>query len=147
MRRNKETLGPPGPPSFSESKTRIVGFDWSTDHPDRAAVSPDAASFVPEGRSPDASGDLSELHRGPGVGEQLLADARTAPDAAEYSTTQVPSKADVEWDRFLACAVPTPNGLGLYDPSESPDMPSGVPIEDWRAFECDCARPGRGSRA
>lgn len=52
------------------------------------------------------------------------------------------NRADVEWDRFLACAIPTPNGLGWHDPDESPDMPRGVKIEAWRAFERDCVRLG-----
>ncbi|MCH8854070.1 MAG: hypothetical protein IID41_15680 [Planctomycetes bacterium] len=46
-------------------------------------------------------------------------------------------------DRFLACAISTPDGNGLHDPSESPTMPAGVPIEDWRAFERDCGRMGK----
>ncbi|MCZ6653038.1 MAG: hypothetical protein O7D91_08420 [Planctomycetota bacterium] len=36
------------------------------------------------------------------------------------------SKADAEWTRFLLVAKPTPNGLGLYDPSESPEMLSAT---------------------
>ena len=62
-------------------------------------------------------------------------------------TPAIENYADREWDRFLACAIPTPNGLGLYDPSESPDMPRGADGEDWRAFERDCARPDKGDKA
>ncbi len=61
--------------------------------------------------------------------------------------TQGTSRADREWDRFLACAIATPNGQGLYDPSESPEMSSGVPIEDWRAFERDCGNLGKRSNS
>ena len=56
------------------------------------------------------------------------------------------SRADAEWTRFLGVAVETPNGLGLYDPSESPDMPSGITGEQWDAFVADCGRLGRGKR-
>ena len=59
-------------------------------------------------------------------------------------TPVIDSKADREWDRFLACAIPTPDGNGLYDPSASgPEMPVGVSIEDWRAFENDCRNLGK----
>ena len=54
--------------------------------------------------------------------------------------------ADREFDRFAAVAVRMPGG-GLYDPSQSPDMPSGITGEQWRAFENDCGRLGRGVRA
>ena len=57
------------------------------------------------------------------------------------------SYADREFDRFFACAVPTPNGLGLYDPAESPDMPRGADGEAWRRFERDCGRMRRGDKA
>ncbi|MCH8853188.1 MAG: hypothetical protein IID41_11130 [Planctomycetes bacterium] len=57
--------------------------------------------------------------------------------------TATARSADREWDRFLACAISTPDGLGLYDPSESPTMPAGVPIEDWQRFENDCGHLGR----
>ena len=71
----------------------------------------------------------------------------TTPEEAPQPTPTAyrpdDAKIDREWNRFLGCAIPTPNGLGLYDPSESPDMPSGVPIEDWRRFEHDCANLGR----
>ncbi|MCH8879688.1 MAG: hypothetical protein IID34_07365 [Planctomycetes bacterium] len=50
------------------------------------------------------------------------------------------SYADREWDRFLACAVPTPNGLGLYDPSESPDMPAGVTAGLWDVLVATAAK-------
>ena len=56
--------------------------------------------------------------------------------------------ADREWDRFLACAIPTPDGDGLYDPTQEPvpmsgyvvphpdDSPPGVPpgwsVAGWR---------------
>ena len=56
--------------------------------------------------------------------------------------------ADREWDRFSEVAVPTPDGLGLYDPVHgAPEMPSGVSGEDWRALERDCRRLGQESRA
>ena len=63
-------------------------------------------------------------HRSP----ELVPPASRTPDDA---------KIDAEFDRFFAIAVPTPDGLGLYDPSESPEMPSGVLGEDWRRFEDD----------
>ena len=65
---------------------------------------------------------------GPGAGSDVATPtpARTAPVAPVYSTTQAPNKADIEWDRFLACAIPTPNGLGLYDPvNGTPEVSSG----------------------
>ena len=58
------------------------------------------------------------------------------------------SKTDIEWDRFLDCAVPTPNG-GLRDPGEcSAELDrqirvGGVSSEDWDSFIDDCARLGR----
>ncbi|MCH8880539.1 MAG: hypothetical protein IID34_11730 [Planctomycetes bacterium] len=64
--------------------------------------------------------------------------AQTSADGDSY--------ADREWRRFLACAVSTPNGLGLYDPSESPEMPSGITGEQWDTFVADCGRLGGGSR-
>jgi len=51
---------------------------------------------------------------------------------AESATHQPDdAKIDAEWDRFLTCAVPTPNGNGLHDPSESPDWPTGIRGELW----------------
>lgn len=91
------------------------------------------------------------FHRGPGAGEQLPAGARTAPDGPEYSTTQAPSKADIEWDRFLAVAVPMPGG-GLRDPGEcSAELDrqirvGGVSGEDWDSFIDDCGRLGKAVR-
>ena len=84
---------------------------------------------------------------GSGVGEQRAADVRATPNAPEYSTTQPPSKADVEWDRFLACAIPMPDGNGLYDPAFGPEVPAGVVWGAWQAFERDCASMGRGGNA
>ena len=58
------------------------------------------------------------------------------------------SKTDIEWDRFLECAVPTPNG-GLRDPGEcSAELDrqirvGGVSGEDWDSFIDDVARLGR----
>ena len=60
--------------------------------------------------------------------------------------TQGSSRADVEFARFARVAKPMPGG-GLYDPiNGAPEMPSGVPIEDWRAFENDCAHLGKAVR-
>ncbi len=71
-----------------------------------------------------------------------------ANQAAEGQCASQESYADREWDRFLACAIPTPDGGGLYDPINGrPEMPSGVAGEDWRALEHDCAYLGRGSKS
>lgn len=57
------------------------------------------------------------------------------------------SRAETAFDRFRRVAEPMPGG-GWYCPVHgSPEMPAGVPIEDWRAFENDCGRLGRGSKA
>ncbi|MCH8851616.1 MAG: hypothetical protein IID41_03075 [Planctomycetes bacterium] len=76
------------------------------------------------------------------------APVRAAPAESIAQSTQLGDapKVDAEFDRFFACALPTPNGLGLYDPTESPEMPAGVPIEDWRAFERDFAHLGKAVR-
>ncbi len=147
MRRNKETLGPPGPPAFSESKTRIVGFDWSAEFMDRAVISPDEASCVPAELSPTACDEVATLSPGSGVDLPCAAGARTSPNASEYSTAESPGKADIEWDRFISVARPMPGG-GLYDPiNGSAEMPSGIPIEAWRAFERDCGNLGRKKKS
>ena len=58
-------------------------------------------------------------------------------------TPAIDSIADREFDRFARVAVPTPGG-GWYAPvNGGPEMPSGVPIEEWRAFERDCGNLGR----
>ena len=58
------------------------------------------------------------------------------------------AKIDAEFDRFAAVAEPTPNGQGWYDPiNGTPEIPSGVPIEDWRAFEKDCGSLGKRSKS
>ncbi len=62
-------------------------------------------------------------------------------------TAGVTTYADREWDRFLSVAVPTPNGLGLYDPSEPAAMPVGVPGAAWDAFVADCGGLGKAVRA
>lgn len=146
MRRNKETLGPPGPASFVESKTRIVGFDWSTGHPDRVAVSPDATSCVPEVQPPSASDESAKLSRCPRADDS---DVPLAPAQSTARSTRLGDdpKVDAEFARFVAVAVPMPGG-GLYDPTNgTPEMPGGVSIEAWRAFENDCAHLGRGSKS
>ena len=61
--------------------------------------------------------------------------------------TQGSGYADREFDRFFAVAVPTPNGLGLFDPSESADMPSGISGEQWGAFVEYCGNLGKAVRA
>ena len=134
MRRNKEILGPLGTASFSESKTRIVGFDWSTDHPDRAAAAPDATSFVPEVRSPSASDDSSELRRGPGGGFGVATPttpARAAPVGSIARSTGPGDdpKVDIEFAKFESVAVPAADG-SLQDPSE-PILRRGVTGEEW----------------
>lgn len=59
----------------------------------------------------------------------------------------IDSYADREWDRFFACAIPTPNGLGLYDPiNGAPAMPSGVSGERWDALVADFAGMGKAVR-
>ena len=85
------------------------------------------------------------LSCGPGVGGQCAAGVRAAPIASEYTTAQPPSKADVEWRRFLAVAEPMADGSGWFDPTAEP-VPVGVPIEDWRAFERDCSNLGKGRK-
>ena len=60
---------------------------------------------------------------------------------------QAETYADREWNRFLSVAIPTPNGLGWYDPSESPEMPSGITGEQWDAFLADCRNLGKAVRA
>ena len=79
----------------------------------------------------DARGLLGKL-----TGNEPAPDCRPAEPAPPASTDPAvgTTRADIEWDRFLACAVPTPNGLGLYDPSESPDMPAGVTAGLWNAL-------------
>ena len=68
--------------------------------------------------------------------------ASSEPDAGgtDSASGSIPGRADREWDRFLACAVPTPNGLGLYDPSESPDMPAGVTAGLWDVLVATAAK-------
>ncbi|MCH8852370.1 MAG: hypothetical protein IID41_06905 [Planctomycetes bacterium] len=85
----------------------------------------------------EARGDRLRYRPVSAMTPDLLASVRSCK--AELLELLLDSKADAEWDRFLSCAIPTPNGLGWYDPAESPDMPAGIPIEDWRAFERDCA--------
>ena len=71
------------------------------------------------------------------------AELPSAPDPSPRTTNPYDdAKIDAEFDRFFACAIPTPNGLGLYDPSESLDMPSGIPGAAWDAFIRDCGPPG-----
>ena len=55
----------------------------------------------------------------------------------------VDSYADREWERFLSVAVETPDGRGWHDPSESPEMPSGIPGEQWDQFVADFAHLGK----
>ena len=111
----------------------------------RGTLTPDLLSAVRTCKA-----DLLEIlqssslfSNGPGVGGQCAAGVRAAPIAFQYSTAEPLSKADIEWRRFLACAIPTPNGLGLYDPSEPAEMPSGADGEKWRRFERDCAHLGK----
>ncbi len=72
----------------------------------------------------------------PGVGEQCAAGVRAAPIASEYSTTEPPSKADIEFARFEKIAQPMP-GSGWFDPiNGSAEMPSGFIVphpSEWPA--------------
>lgn len=121
----------------------------------RGSLTPDLLAVVKSCKAGQLeilqSNSLSPGGSGAGSDDSGVAEATPARTASVESIAQSTRlgdapKVDAEFDRFFACAVPTPNGLGLYDPSESPDMPSGVPIEDWRAFERDCGRLGRGVR-
>ena len=82
-------------------------------------------------------------------GPETVVSEGGGPSEPGPRTTHRPDdgKIDAEFDRFFACAVPTPNGLGLYDPDFGPDMPRGITGEQWDAFVCDVGRLGRGSRA
>ncbi|MCH8852339.1 MAG: hypothetical protein IID41_06750 [Planctomycetes bacterium] len=128
MNKNRELLGPLGPPSFSGSSRPILGLDWS----------------ATAGTTSTTKG-AQEANPAPSAAESATKEA-IRPESA---TRQPDDKtyADREWDRFLACAIPTPNGLGWYDPSEAPEMPSGVPGADWDAFVADCGNLGRGKMA
>ena len=115
----------------------------------RSAMTPDMLAAVK-----NCKADLLDVLKnrplflsGLGVGGQCAAGVRVASNTREYSTTQPPSKAEAEWDRFLAIAIPTPDGLGLFDPVHGvPEMPRGVAWEDWQRFENDCSRLGRGGK-
>ncbi len=115
------------------------------------------AELCDRGVTIEAAGDELRLHAPQGaMAPDLLAAVRDSkaellkllePTEVVPIPGAIESRADREWDRFLACAIPTPNGLGLYAPAESPEMASGVPGEQRRAFEDDFAHLGRGSKA
>lgn len=88
----------------------------------------------------------SLFSNGPGVGGQCAAGVRAAPIAFEYSTTQPPSKADVEWSRFLSVAERMPDGSGWYDPTQAP-VPVGISGERLDAFVADFSHLGERGEA
>ena len=93
-----------------------------------------------------SSGQSRRLVAG-GVGRVWrAAGVRAAPIASEYTTAQPPSKANVEWRRFLAVAEPLADGSGWFDPTAEPDMPSGVSGDDWQRVLDDCGHLGREAK-
>ena len=102
------------------------------------------ASLSNMGITIEAHGDGLRYRPKSAMTPDLLVSARRCKAELLSLLAKPAGHANREWDRFFACAIPTPNGLGLYDPSESPDMPSGV---DGEAFERDCGRVGRGRKA
>lgn len=89
----------------------------------------------------------SHLRVGSGVGELHATGAR-----ATLSRDSVPqSYADIEWDRFITNAVPTPTG-GLRSPDCSAALArkirsGGVSFENMVRFEANCAHLGRRAKS
>ena len=54
--------------------------------------------------------------------------------------------AEREFECFERVAVAMADGSGWYDPTQEP-VGVGVPIEDWRKFEIDCASLGRKKKS
>lgn len=76
-------------------------------------------------------------------------DAQEANQASRpESATHTPddAKIDAEFARFERTAEPMPGG-GWYDPEYGrPEMPHGVPGEDWQRFIDDCGNLGKAVR-
>ena len=89
----------------------------------------------------EAAGDELRLDAPAGaMTPSLLAAVRDSKADLLNLLAEPDSRADHEWDRFLSVAVATRGGL--RDPAE-PILQRGVSIEDWRAFERDCAHLGK----
>ncbi|MCZ6654514.1 MAG: hypothetical protein O7D91_15980 [Planctomycetota bacterium] len=112
---------------------------------DRAVLSPNDTIRVPAEQIPDAGDDLVKTPSGPGSDNSGVAEptpARATPVHSVTKKTQVGDdpKVNAEFDRFAQVAEPMPRG-GLYCPVYGiPQMPSGVPGEQWDEFirDCDC---------
>ncbi len=87
--------------------------------------------------------DQSLLPDGLGRPGSRSTDAASVP---QVNCTTSSNKIDREFDRFFVCAIPTPDGTGLFDPAFGPKVSAGVAWEDWRAFEHDCAHLGKAVR-
>ena len=123
MNKNRELLGPLGPPSFSGSSRPILGLDWS----------------ATAGTTSTTKG-AQEANQAPSAAESATKEA-SRPESATHQPDD--AKIDAEFDRFERVAQPMPGG-GLYCPVYgSPTMPSGIPGERWDAFIADCARLGK----
>ena len=111
----------------------------------RSALTPDLLSAVKSCKAEllKVLPSSSLLPEGSDAGEQRAAGVRAA-----LSPDSIPqSRCDAEFDRFAAIAKPMPGG-GWYDPIHgAPEMPSGVPGDDWDAFVRNCGNLGKGVQA